>query len=72
MKKDKFPAVLLATIFFSSGAYILQDTVVRPGAYAEEWILIGAVLAACSLAAIGWCFKLQGNARSMHRHMRGH
>ena len=43
MKKDKLPAVLLAIIFFFSGTYILQDTVVRPGAYAEEWILIGAL-----------------------------
>jgi hypothetical protein len=72
MKKDKFPAILLPIIFFFSGAYILQDTVIRPGAYAEEWILIGAVLSACFLAAIGWFFKLLGDARSIHRRMRRH
>jgi hypothetical protein len=72
VKKVKIPAVWLSLMVLAMGLYILQDSVAHHGRYADEWILMGALLSAFAFATITIFLRLPGLSRSAHRQSRGH
>ncbi len=71
MKASKYSGVCLSLVFFSAGAYLLQDSVRNSGRFAEEGILLGALLSALALVGLSWSAKLHMLTKAVERHVRG-
>jgi hypothetical protein len=71
VKKARTPAVWLSLILLATGLYILQYSVSHHGRYADEWILMGALLSSFAVATMAIFLRLPAQSRSMHRHARG-
>lgn len=71
MKTGKYLIVCLSIVFFLAGAYVLRESVRNSGHYAEEGILIGALLSALALVTMSWSLKLHLGVKALERHMRG-
>lgn len=71
MKTGKYFVVCLSVVFLLAGAYVLQQSVRNSGHYAEEGILIGALLSGLALVAMSWSIKLHLGMKALERHMRG-
>jgi hypothetical protein len=68
VKKVRTPAVWLSILLLAIGLYILQYSVTHHGRYADEWILMGALLSSFAFATTAIFLRLPGQ----HRHARGH
>jgi len=49
----------------------MQESVHNSGHYAEEGILVGALLSALALLALSWSIKLHLVMKALERHMKG-
>lgn len=72
MKRDKYLGLFLFVLFSSLGAYLLHDSIESPGPFAEEGILVGAVLSALAIAAITWAVRQHLMAKALERHLHRH
>jgi hypothetical protein len=71
MRTGKYFGVCLSVAFLLAGAYVLQESVRNSGHYAEEGILIGALLSAFAFVLLCWSIKLHLGVKALERHMRG-
>jgi uncharacterized BrkB/YihY/UPF0761 family membrane protein len=72
VKPGKFFGLCLSVVFLLAGAYVLQQSVRNSGHYADEGVLMGAVLSALAFVALSWSIKLHLGGKAFERHMRGH
>jgi hypothetical protein len=72
MKRAKYLGLFCFVIFSSLGAYLLHDSIISPGPYAEEEVLLGAVLFAFAVAAMTWAIRQHFMAKALHRHLHRH
>jgi hypothetical protein len=70
MRKSKYLDVLLSMTSLLMGTYLLMDSISNSGRYADECILIGAVLSALGLVLMSWSFERRHNTKAMQRHLR--
>ncbi|PYU39385.1 MAG: hypothetical protein DMG54_27035 [Acidobacteria bacterium] len=71
MRTGKYFVVCLSIVFLLAGVYVIQESVRHSGHYAEEGILVGALLSALALAAMFWSIKLHLVMKALERHMKG-
>jgi hypothetical protein len=71
MRTGKYLTVCLSVVFLLSGAYVLRESLRNSGRFAEEGILIGALLSALALVAMSWSIKLHLGVKAFERHMKG-
>jgi hypothetical protein len=71
MRTGKYLIVCLSVVFLLAGAYVLRESVRNSGHFAEEGILIGALLSALAIVAMSWSIKLHLGMKALERHMRG-
>ncbi len=71
MRTGKYLVVCLSIVFLLAGAYVLQESMHNSGHFAEEGILVGALLSALALVAMSWSIKLHLGMKALERHMRG-
>jgi hypothetical protein len=71
MRTGKYFVVCLSIVFLLAGAYVLQESMRNSGHFAEEGILVGALLSALALVAMSWSIKLHLGMKALERHMRG-
>jgi hypothetical protein len=71
MKTGKYLIACLSIVFLLAGAYVLQESVRNSGRFAEEGILIGALLSALALVAMSWSLNIHLRVKALERHMRG-
>jgi len=71
MRTGKYLVVLLSIVFLLAGAYVIRESIRNPGHYAEEGILVGALLSALALVTVSWSIKLHLAMKALERHMRG-
>jgi len=72
MRTGKYLIVCLSVVFLLAGAYVLRESLRNSsGHFAEEGILIGALLSALALVAMSWSLKLHLSVKALERHMKG-
>jgi len=71
MRKRKHLDVLLSIVSLLTGTYLLLDSTSNSGRYAEERILIGAVLSALGLVLMSWSFERLHSTKALLRHLKG-
>jgi len=71
VRAGKYLVVCLSIVFLSAEAYVMQESVHNSGHYAEEGILVGALLSALALLALSWSIKLHLVMKALERYMRG-
>jgi hypothetical protein len=70
MKTDRYLWAALSALLCALGTYVLLDSVRHAGPYAEEYVLLGAALAALGLASLWILLEQYRQVRAMARHMR--
>lgn len=70
MRTNKYFGLFLSIVFLSTGACLLQDSVRKSGRFAEEGILIGALLSALALVWMSWSIKVHLLMKAVETHMR--
>jgi len=71
MRKRKHLDVLLSMVSLLTGTYLLLDSTGNSGRYAEERILIGAVLSALGLVLMSWSFERLHSTKALQQHLKG-
>jgi hypothetical protein len=71
MRTGKYLAVCLSVVFLLAGVYVLRESLRSSGHFAEEGILIGALLSALALVTMSWSIKLHLGTKAFERHMKG-
>jgi hypothetical protein len=71
MKTERYLGVAFSVVFLMAGAYVLRESMRNSGHYAEEGVLVGALLSAFALVLMSWSIKLHLGVKALERHMRG-
>ena len=71
MKKDRNLGILLSTVFFLAGAYLLYESSAILQSYVDFYILGGAALSAIGLIAGSWAIQRHLSIRKLEQHVRG-
>ena len=71
MKKDRNLGILLSTVFFLAGAYLLYQSSAVPQSYVDLYILGGATLLAIGLITGSWAIQRHLSIRRLEQHIRG-
>jgi hypothetical protein len=70
MKAERYIWAALSILFCLLGTSVLLDSIRQPGPYAEEYVLLGATLAALGLASMWILYGQYRQVRAMARHLR--
>jgi hypothetical protein len=70
MKADRYLWGTLAVSLCTVGVYLLLDSVGHASQYADEYVLLGAVLTVLGLATLWILFERYRQGRAMARHLR--
>lgn len=69
MKPDRYLWIVLSILLCSLGGKVLIDSVRHSGPYAEEYMLLGATVAAMGLAALFFAFRQRVQLKALAQHM---
>jgi hypothetical protein len=70
MKADGYLWGAVAALLCTAGSYVLLDSVRHASQYAEEYVLLGAVLTVLGLATLWILFEQYRQGRAMARHLQ--
>jgi hypothetical protein len=70
MKAAKYFAVCLSVALLAAGVYVLRESVHNSGRFADEGVLVGALLSTLALVALGWSIKVHRGMKALDRHLR--
>jgi len=71
VKKDRNLGILLSTVFFSAGAYLLYESSAVPQSVVDLYILGGATVLAIDLITGSWTIRRHLSIRRLEQHVRG-
>ena len=71
MKKDRNLGILLSTVFFLAGAYLLYQSSASPQSYVDIYILGGATVLAMGLFTGSWAIRRHLFIKRLEQHVRG-
>ena len=71
MRKDRNLGILLSTVFFLAGAYLLHESSANLQSYMESYILAGATVSAIGLITGCWAIRRHLFIRRLEQHVRG-
>jgi hypothetical protein len=71
VKKDRNLGILLSTVFFLAGAYLLHESTANPQSYMDSYILAGATVSAIGLITGSWAIQRHLFLGRLEQHARG-
>ena len=71
MKRDRNLGILLSTVSFLAGAYLLYASSAISNSYADFYVLGGAALSAIGLIIGSWAVRRHLFIKKLEQHVRG-
>jgi len=71
VRKDRNLGILLSTVFFLAGAYLLHESSANLQSYMEFYIFAGATVSAICLITGCWAIRRHLFIRRLEQHVRG-
>lgn len=71
VKNDRNLAILLSTVFFLAGAFLMQESAGISKSYVDSYLLAGAAVSAMGLITASWAIQRHLSIRRLEQHVRG-
>ena len=72
MRKDRTLAIVLPTVFFLVGSYLLHESTTQSEWYFDFSLIAGATIAAMGLMVASWTIQRHMSIRRLEHHGREH
>jgi len=72
MRKDRTLGIVLPTVFFLAGAYLLHESTANSEWYMEFYLIAGATISTIGLITAFWTIRRSLSIRGTGQHARGH
>jgi hypothetical protein len=71
VKNDRNLGILLSTVFFLAGAFLLHESAATSQSHVDPYLLAGAIVLASGLITASWAVQRHLAIRRLEQHVRG-